>query len=403
MPRPRKAWTKTVEESGLQVRVYERSPGSVLYREVRLSDGKDRKSLGHRDKRLAEEQARELARQIVQLRLAGHTRGPVTLGQLVSAYLTYRGPQLSARRRQFIQGATTLFLRHLGPGFVVDDFGQHHVDTYLTERRSGRLVPDDHRATESPRDGTLRNELQALSGICNWACGFKRHRERLLTYNPVRGIRQPLEQNPVRPRATQERYAKLLAVADEVDPSGGFRLMLVLAWHTGRRINAICHLRRSDVLLGGQETRRALAAVGEDEALADAWPDALRWAAEWDKGGYLTFSPMPAVVKEEVARYLRKHACVGDAWLFPSGRDRERPQTMLMAGYYLTRAEAAAGLPHLHRGGWHAFRRAWATARKSLPIQDVMQAGGWRDVKALQTAYQGADAETVRKVVDHGG
>ena len=71
-----------------------------------------------------------------------------------------------------------------------------------------------------------------------------------------------------------------------------------------------------------------------------------------------------------------------------------------MAGYYLLRAEKLAGLPHQKRGGWHGFRRAWATRRKVLPVQDVMRAGGWRDVKALQTAYQSADPETVRRVLD---
>tara|TARA_B100001179_G_C18404736_1_gene323273 strand:- start:110 stop:301 length:192 start_codon:yes stop_codon:yes gene_type:complete len=52
------------------------------------------------------------------------------------------------------------------------------------------------------------------------------------------------------------------------------------------------------------------------------------------------------------------------------------------------------------RWGWHGFRRAWATGRKVLPVQDVMREGGWRDVKALQTAYQSADPETVRRVLD---
>lgn len=73
-----------------------------------------------------------------------------------------------------------------------------------------------------------------------------------------------------------------------------------------------------------------------------------------------------------------------------------------MAEYYLRRAEKLAGLRHQKGGGWHAFRRAWATRRKHLPVQDVMRAGGWRDVAALQTAYQGADPHTVLKVVEAG-
>tara|TARA_B100000586_G_scaffold261285_1_gene228403 strand:+ start:3135 stop:3326 length:192 start_codon:yes stop_codon:yes gene_type:complete len=52
------------------------------------------------------------------------------------------------------------------------------------------------------------------------------------------------------------------------------------------------------------------------------------------------------------------------------------------------------------RSGWHGFRRAWATRRKVLRVQDVMRAGSWRDEKALQTAHQSADPETVRRVLD---
>lgn len=71
-----------------------------------------------------------------------------------------------------------------------------------------------------------------------------------------------------------------------------------------------------------------------------------------------------------------------------------------MAHYYLRRGEGLAKVPSQRQGGWHAFRRAWATRRKHLPVQDVMAAGGWRDVKALQRAYQASDPETVRKVME---
>jgi len=72
----------------------------------------------------------------------------------------------------------------------------------------------------------------------------------------------------------------------------------------------------------------------------------------------------------------------------------------LLAGYYLRKAEKLAGLQHQKQGGWHECRRAWATRRKHLPVQDVMRAGGWRDVKALQSVYQAADPETVRRVME---
>ncbi len=180
--------------------------------------------------------------------------------------------------------------------------------------------------------------------------------------------------------------------------------MLVLAWHTGRRINAICHLKRSDLLLSPAEVWSALAAAGDPDAdeLAQAWPEAIRWAAEWDKKGYRTCSPMPAVVKEEIAFYLRRYPCLGDAWLFPASRDPSKAQSLVMAAHYLNKAETAAGLPHLHRGAWHAFRRGWATVRKDLPTMDVMATGGWKDARSLQNAYQSADPATMRRVAEFG-
>ncbi|HSJ05617.1 MAG TPA: hypothetical protein VK936_02870 [Longimicrobiales bacterium] len=70
------------------------------------------------------------------------------------------------------------------------------------------------------------------------------------------------------------------------------------------------------------------------------------------------------------------------------------------AAYLLRKAETAAGLARMTRGGWHAFRRGWASLRKSLPVQDVIVAGGWRDSEVLRAAYQGADSKTVLDVVN---
>ena len=92
---------------------------------------------------------------------------------------------------------------------------------------------------------------------------------------------------------------------------------------------------------------------------------------------------------------------MGEAWLFP--RDERRPNehmTRRLANVRLMKAERLAELTHQRRGGWHTFRRAWATRRKHLPVQDVMAAGGWRDINALQKAYQSADPETIRRVME---
>lgn len=129
------------------------------------------------------------------------------------------------------------------------------------------------------------------------------------------------------------------------------------------------------------------------------WKAAIRWRAEWDKMGEETFGPVnPAAVKALTA-YLKASARVGDAWLIPSAKDPEKPMNKLMAAYWLKRAEKAAGLPHVERGGWHAFRRAWAQRRKDLSPLDVAAVGRWFDLKALHEAYQSSDAERMAEVV----
>ena len=202
--------------------------------------------------------------------------------------------------------------------------------------------------------------------------------------------------------ATAERYRKLMDVSEGADDTGLLRMLLVLAWHTGRRISAITHLRASDVLLTQERVTEALDAEGMDAAWAEEWSNAIRWRSEWDKSGFGTISPISPIVVREVEAYLRRNARVGDAWLFTMETNQTRPPSDRHAGYYLRRAEKLAGLPRIERGGWHVFRRAWATARKGLPTRDVMLAGGWRNPQALRNAYQAADAKTTREVVEFG-
>lgn len=92
--------------------------------------------------------------------------------------------------------------------------------------------------------------------------------------------------------------------------------------------------------------------------------------------GEETFAPISPAAVEAVTDYLKANPRVGDAWLIPSKKDPEGPMHKLMAAYWLKQGEKAAGLPHVKRGGWHAFRRAWAQRRKDLSPLDVAAVGG---------------------------
>jgi integrase len=410
VPRPKKPWSKVIEEAGISVRLYERAPGSLLYREVRIDGAKDRKSLGHRDRELAEQQGRTLARRVAELQFAGQT-GALTFGQLTSLFRLHRLRLLTKTRQRAVNGMLALLERHFPRELVVDDLTQHHADAYVAARKSGALRSPRHRGGRDAHGnevragvapGTVRNELYLLVAMLTWALTFRQGGRRILTANPLEGMRIPLEKNTKRPIATEERYRQLLAVADQVDSLGRFRCMLVLARATGRRVNAICNLKVSDVALNREQLVHALARAGLDLRHADQWPHgAIVWDARSDKLGYHAVAPISLEARNALDVYLRGRLRVGDTPLFHATNDETRAVHKELAAYWLRSAEKKAKLVHVERGGWHMLRRLWASERRHLAAQDVAAAGGWRSINVMRDAYQQADGKTVLSVVEN--
>lgn len=399
-PRPRKPWSKTIEEAGVSVRLFER--GALIYRDVRLEDGtRDKKSLGHGDRALAEQQARALARRLSELRFAGHS-GVVTLGQLAALYERDRLPLLAPTRRKAVAGMLRLLEQHFGRAYELDDLSQHAVDGYVRARQTGGLLSPRHRTKHvGVGAGTVRNELHLLGTMIRWGQAHKIAGRRLISGDPMAGIVVPSEKNAKRPVATVDRYNALAAVADRVEPTGRFRCVLAIARTTGRRIAAICALKRSEVLLTMAQVRRALAAAGMDLSHADHWPHgAIMWASASDKLGFEAITPISSIARLALDAYLRTRPSVGDAPLFPGLEDVTKPIGKEIAGYWLRRAEKLAELDHMERGGYHALRRLWASERRHLPSQDVAAAGGWRSLQVMRASYMHADAQTVYSVVE---
>jgi len=408
----RKNWSKTIEAHGVRVRLYE-GPGGNVYRAVVVGrtvskNGKpraveDRRSLGHSDRALAETQALQLCKAVAEQRLTGVSPDTVTLAQVHAAYVRERGSLLSEYRQGEVKKAFNLFRRHVGSDFKVEDLGRHQVQTYVAARMEGKLVTKNGRhGGAKVKANTVAKELGVLHAAFNWAETFKVNGRPLITRNPIRGVPLPSEQNPARPVASRDRFEKLLKVADQVNPQGAFRTMLVVAWLTGRRLGSIVALRAGDVLLTRDQVHRALAEAGREEYLAAEWPAAIRWAAEADKEGVEWIVPIPQPLVEALTEYIRAQGLVGNAILFPARQDPTKPLSKETAYHWMRQGEKKAELPHQTRGGWHALRRAWATLRKHMPLQDVMAAGGWRDPASLQRAYQHADAKTVRAVMELG-
>ena len=159
-----------------------------------------------------------------------------------------------------------------------------------------------------------------------------------------------------------------------------------IAIGTGRRISPVCRLREEDLDLGRTQGAPSGAIVGPEDT------DKMRRA--WR-------CPVAPEVRAAIDSALRKRDAVGPGWLFPSPGDPGRPIGPAHASRWLRKAEALAGLDPLDGSLWHAYRRLWASRRKGLPAVDVAQAGGWKSLAALQTAYQQPDDETMLRVVLH--
>ncbi|HUF68162.1 MAG TPA: site-specific integrase [Longimicrobiales bacterium] len=403
----RRKRTWTVTHGGIRLRLFRRPRSPYVWAEYRHPDGhRERFSLNAETKAAAEAVALEQAERLDRERVmgSGHRRAALTFGQLRALFVAHRGPLLSDARRAVVRRTLDLWAAHLEPSgrtFRLEDLGGHQVETYAAAREAGTVRTEDPRASRTGvRAGTIANEVRDLVTVLRWAMRFRQGGQPLLERNPLEGVPVPAERNPRRPRANRDRIDQLLEVALRVDPAGQFELMLRLAIGTGRRINAIRHLRASDVLMGTDQVRAGLDRIGWDGTWSDHWPAAILWRAENDKTGRDWIAPVPEELASKVNDYLRRTGAIGEAWVFPYRRRPDEPVPQNAADWWLRQAEKAAGLERQARGGWHAFRRAWATARKMFPMADVMQAGGWVDARSLQRAYSQADAATIRKVAE---
>ena len=145
-------------------------------------------------------------------------------------------------------------------------------------------------------DQTIGGDLTFLMAVLNWAARSRdEHGRLLLDRNPLKGLRKPVEKNPVRVVVTDKEYQVLLKVSRRV--GWRFHVALVLAHETGHRIGAIWNLRCSDI---------------------DLDRVTIRWRSEHEKTGYehlqirlRQFQLAPSVVSPacpvSVLRYIDGH------------------------------------------------------------------------------------------------
>ena len=360
-----KTWSSIIEEYGVRIRLFERC--GAIYRDVIVGrtvsmNGKPRtehdiKSLGHRDRRLAEQQAKALCRRVADARLVGRSEGRLTLGQTFAAYRLHHVPTPTATRQREAEARMAMFTEAWGVDLNVADVDAARVKGYCRKRRSLEVVapglrPDKegkrrrgYRKPKTVRDGGLDAEFRWLNSVFNFAVDHRSDGRPLLARNPLpsraqqrRAIGWPKEKNPRRPIASHRRFLATMKRVDEVDPKGRLGCILTLARFTGRRESAICAIRASDLLLSEERIAAALADAGKDERMAEHMPHgAIRWAAESDKQGVLFVSPISKDTRAALDTYRRQSPRMGDVPLFPAPKDPAKPIRRETAAIWLVR------------------------------------------------------------------
>jgi integrase len=405
MPKKPKRWSFAAGEKGTTVTVYEREPGGLLYARAfdpARAGGKGGyvcRSLKHRDQERATTYA--LA-QTAKLRQGRNelAEGKVTLARVFALYDANRTPRKSKSEQEADKRRVKLWSCFLGSHKDPHVITRGEWERFIDLRSSGAIsglgspVSDDER--RSVRDRTVQHDCLWLRWVLNWATTWQTPEGRyLMRENPVRGFETPVEKNPRRPVATTDRYEALRAVSDRVTMElrwGGkarkqrsyLAELLDIAFGTGRRISAICALRYEDLRL-------------------DTKPHgAIRWPAATDKQGRETTAPVSPKVRAALDTIQRERPGIGAAYLFPCPTNPNEPVAYERVRTWLLEAEGLANVPKQDGSLWHAFRRAWATARKSHSVKDVAEAGGWASTETLVRCYQQPDPETMLRVVLEG-
>lgn len=225
-----------------------------------------------------------------------------------------------------------------------------------------------------------------LRRALNWALTIRRRDGTpLLERHALQGYPVPKTVSPRRPVADYDRYLALRAVADDVDAQRLFGPFLDLVAGLGWRVSAVCQLRASDFSPQHTDT----APFGR-----------LRKRGETDKEAVEMWVPISGEIRAALATLLERNPVAGETPLFPAPQGSNKaPWTRYHARSVLQRAEKRAGLTPLEGGDFHPYRRAWATARKHLPLVDVASAGGWKSTATLLRCYMQPDEATLYRVV----
>lgn len=394
-----KLWSYSDGEYGAVIRVYERTPGGPIYiREPDGFGGYERRSLGHRDRDRAKQQAKETA--LTYMAGSARSGGVPNLRTVLELYHQHRISRFKATTIRRRENQRTFWLALLGGDCSPLEITRERWNRARELRLSGAVnhlggpVPEAER--EPCRPVTVNADLKYLKAAMKWAANWRVGGTGTLRYllpgSPVKGFELLKQRKPRRPVATLKRFRALRDCGHtmlihrnghRVRLPSYFPEILDLCMGTNRRIMAIASLRYEDVVWR--------------QSHADAEPyGAIVWPVRSDKMQEEWRTPMTPMVRAALLRTLEYRYVGGPdrEWVFPAPEALEKHVSRGVLWNWLRDAEDLAGLDHQEGGGYHQFRRLWASRRRAAPEVDVARAGGWANVQTVRT-YQQTDADAV--------
>jgi len=344
----------------------------------------------------AEKQAKLAATELstALIRGASPREHDVTVGELVRLFENDGLPSLRGQHRAEMKRELWLIRRVLGPSMKVEDIGAPEWNHLQRQREkgavdgSGRRVGDPNkRRPVGPR--TVQKTLKALRQVCRFGMETRRNGKPLVAFDPTAGLKLPKNPNPRQPVYTDANYGTLLKAgrAHTMRVSGRFApsylpTLIVLCYETGRRIGAVVALRWEDWM-----------------------PDrgtygTIRWRADSDKLSRESVTPVTPEARDAIEAHRQHYPGIG-TWMFPAPIVSGHMDVPLAVRWF-RKAEKDAGIKHEPRSGYHSLRRAFATKRKGMEVQDVAALGGWKGTKVLEDIYQKADLDNMERVLLEG-
>ncbi len=360
-----------------RVRVFPDPKTGIFQIEWRENGRRLTQSLKHRDWGRAKRQADEAAAGLATYEPNGKSEAetePLTLEKLFEIYGEEVTPTKAKRTQERDRVAMRMFLGFLGPNRRPETLSQRDWDRFIRERRAGRVGPSGKPVSNR----MIECDLRFLVAILNWAARSRDEQGRLLlASNPLKGLKAPVEKNPIRVVLSDEEYRALQKVSRRVD--WRFHVALVLAHETGHRIGAIRKLQWNDIDIEGRT---------------------IRWRAEHEKTGYEHRTPMTDAAIAALEEALDRNSASGKVPVLPSTQDPSICVRRWMLDDRWRRAERLAGLEPKRGRGWHSLRRKFASDLMDLPLKVLCQLGGWKDAQTVLRCYQQPDEVQLRKALD---